>query len=626
MLLIILGVIFAILTSVAVHFTVFKTKKAVNALTQPSEVQKKPQNQTKEEELRKSERQELEKQESKEKLEESGQERLPRLTQEEQLKSEQTHEHKRELEQQQTREPRREIESPKTRGANLRARHADTINFLENRRNANPVQRNDSIKEGLLTATAGCTKENQILLSLQCAKDKSQGIMQLCVMVIDASGSMCHRIEQVKEAAGKFIEQTTSSWMIGTIFFDHEIITPVTGFLQMDTDSKREQAKKIINTCQPRGGTNISAALYEAASMITAYGNENKNLHYLPSICLFSDGEPLGGDTNGTSVARELKRREVPFLRLHQFLFGDAGKFMIDLQKAFDDSFPVMHSSNVRSEEFLDGLNLFKFTEENRRITNIKVTVTPKPNIDVVNVRDTIDLGSLDVGQEVTRCITFVIPQNDSVDDVADILVMFTEHSSQGTLQKQLQLVVFKDGSTPSDVIEEKACSHKIREVAGQAILSASDKLVAETNMISTSEICFDLEKAEQEVDRIHQYFQGITEKRKYSETVGVANDALNQSKIVINSCPRKEAGVTLNILGTGLKHQKLICASKIETNFATQTQVEGLSAKMRNAFIAQRRQATGSDADALRSADCSAAVSAQITRGVSLRKVNTKK
>lgn len=98
-------------------------------------------------------------------------------------------------------------------------------------------------------------------------------------LVIDTSGSMRNKIQQVEQAVGLFLDQNNPQNELFLIRFDHRV-EQVEGFTP-----EVEDIRDAVGNLIPRGGTALWDALYLSVEEAAA-GNEPKKV-----IILFTDGE-----------------------------------------------------------------------------------------------------------------------------------------------------------------------------------------------------------------------------------------------------------------------------------------------------------------------------------------------
>lgn len=142
------------------------------------------------------------------------------------------------------------------------------------------------------------------------------------IFVVDTSGSMSgEKIDNVKASIRELFSKLRKDDVIGIIEFDNRpnTLLKATPVSQINSD----QFSDIVSNLMPGGGTDINLAISYGIDEISRYGNNNSLNH----IYLFSDGNPMSGETNWIRIrqnvdtkARDAKARGD--FRLSTFAFG----------------------------------------------------------------------------------------------------------------------------------------------------------------------------------------------------------------------------------------------------------------------------------------------------------------
>jgi Ca-activated chloride channel family protein len=132
-------------------------------------------------------------------------------------------------------------------------------------------------------------------------------------IVLDRSGSMAGaKIDQARDAAMQIIEGLEPGESFNIIAYSSTVMKFAPKPIAKDDDSRAE-ALRFIASIQPRGGTNIHDALYEALAQPASPGA-------LPIVLFLTDGLPTIGKTSEVEI-RDMVGSENPHER-RVFTFG----------------------------------------------------------------------------------------------------------------------------------------------------------------------------------------------------------------------------------------------------------------------------------------------------------------
>lgn len=180
------------------------------------------------------------------------------------------------------------------------------------------VVQNEQLYVNLLTSHERCGEDGFFLLLVEPRHDvdESQAIPKYFQFVMDHSGSMAgYKLDQAKAGALFFVDNLNAQDRFNVIGFD-DVVDPLFSAPQAVTAGTQDQARWFINGSYADGSTDLDAALVTALS-------SSFDESYARILVLLTDGQPTAGQTDPSSIIKDVKNANTNHTRIFAFGIGD---------------------------------------------------------------------------------------------------------------------------------------------------------------------------------------------------------------------------------------------------------------------------------------------------------------